>query len=234
VTPEQQALFSRQGYLYLPGSLDKSAVRPVKTHIQEELKRLNVWASGRVLSNRLKGVPLFQQVGKLGQLISYPCLKDRLISPYLLSCMHKLAGAGLTPEHDAQLLLSLPLQGEWTLAGLNWHRDISGSRLAKLPGVQAFVLIDELAQHGGATLALAGSHRLKKQFRGSPNIDKLLNNSSDGRLTVDDMELSVVEMTGRAGDVYLMDMRLLHTPSINATKQVRMMATIRYFIPQIT
>jgi hypothetical protein len=35
-------------------------------------------------------------------------------------------------------------------------------------------------------------------------------------------------MSGRAGDVYLMDMRLLHTPSINSTNKVRMMATVRY------
>jgi ectoine hydroxylase-related dioxygenase (phytanoyl-CoA dioxygenase family) len=34
-------------------------------------------------------------------------------------------------------------------------------------------------------------------------------------------------MCGRAGDVFLMDMRVLHTPSVNATKQPRMMATTR-------
>lgn len=39
--------------------------------------------------------------------------------------------------------------------------------------------------------------------------------------------VDVVEMSGRAGDVYLMDMRLLHTPSINATRQMRLMATTR-------
>jgi hypothetical protein len=32
-----------------------------------------------------------------------------------------------------------------------------------------------------------------------------------------------------SGDVFLMDLRLLHTPSVNATKNERMMATARCF-----
>jgi hypothetical protein len=42
--------------------------------------------------------------------------------------------------------------------------------------------------------------------------------------------IHLVEMSGRAGDVFLMDMRILHTPSINATRNVRMMATTRCFL----
>jgi ectoine hydroxylase-related dioxygenase (phytanoyl-CoA dioxygenase family) len=45
-----------------------------------------------------------------------------------------------------------------------------------------------------------------------------------------ELGIAIVEMPGRAGDVYLMDMRLLHTPSINATKNVRMMATTRFLL----
>ena len=47
---------------------------------------------------------------------------------------------------------------------------------------------------------------------------------------LDEYGLSIIEMSGKAGDVYLMDMRLLHTPSINATKNIRMMATARFFV----
>jgi hypothetical protein len=36
-------------------------------------------------------------------------------------------------------------------------------------------------------------------------------------------------MSGRAGDVFLMDMRALHTPSVNSTTHMRMMATCRFF-----
>jgi len=39
--------------------------------------------------------------------------------------------------------------------------------------------------------------------------------------------ITLVEMSGQADDVFLMDMRLLHTPPINATDRLRMMATCR-------
>lgn len=41
--------------------------------------------------------------------------------------------------------------------------------------------------------------------------------------------IDIIEMSGRAGDVFLMDLRVLHTPSVNSTKNVRMMATTRFF-----
>jgi len=37
-------------------------------------------------------------------------------------------------------------------------------------------------------------------------------------------------MSGNAGDVFLIDMRLLHTPSINSTKNMRVMAASRCFL----
>lgn len=36
-------------------------------------------------------------------------------------------------------------------------------------------------------------------------------------------------MSGRAGDVFLMDLRAPHTPSVNSTKNVQLMATTRFF-----
>ena len=226
--PEQIALFREQGYLHLRGALRKEVVQPVKVQVLNELKRLKIWSTGRVLSNRMKGVPAFQQITKLGQLIKYPGLKDRLISQDLSSTMSRLAGASLIPEQDAQLLISLPKQGDWTLDSLNWHRDISQSELAQIPGVQAFVLIDDLSPRGGATLALAGSHRLKGRPQGKQSINRIVSNRSGPSMTVGDVDLSILEMAGQAGDVYLMDMRLIHTPSINSARNVRMMATIRY------
>lgn len=229
MTSEQDILFREQGYLYLQGALGKEVVQPVKAYVLNELKRLKIWSTGRALSGRLKDVPVFQQVGKLGQLIRYPGLTDRLVSRELHSFMRQLAGVTLASGQDAQLLISLPHQSEWTLQGLNWHRDISHLKTARIPGVQAFVLIDDLAPRGGATLALAGSHRLKNPSQGRQSMEELIHNDADHRVTVDGIELSILEMAGRAGDVYLMDMRVLHTPSINSTKNVRMMATIRYF-----
>jgi len=229
MTPEQEALFREQGCLYVQGALGKDVVQPVKAHVLNELKRLKIWSTGRALSSRLKGVPIFQQIGKLGQLICYPGLKDRLVSRELYSSMRRLAGVNLATGQEAQLLISLPHQGDWTLEGLNWHRDISHSKPALVPGIQVFVLIDDLLPRGGATLALAGSPRLKDQSQVKQSMDELIKVGAGRRVPVDGIEVSILEMAGRAGDVYLMDMRLLHTPSINSTKNVRMMATTRYF-----
>lgn len=229
MTPDQKAAFLDRGCIHLPGALGMRVVRPVRDHVLAELKRLSIWSGGRTLSQKLKGLPIFQQTGKLGQLITCPDLGARVITKDLLADMSQLAGAALAGQ-SAQLLLSLPHQTDRTLAGLNWHRDISKSQQDGIPGVQAFILLDDVAVNGGATLVLAGSHRLKNQQQAKQGIAELTARGLGGSCIVDDVELSIIEMAGKAGDVYLMDMRLLHTPSINATKNVRMMATARYLV----
>ncbi|MGM8226614.1 phytanoyl-CoA dioxygenase family protein [Cellvibrio sp. ARAG 10.3] len=228
MTTEQEKAFREKGCIYIPGALEKNVVQPVKDHVLKELKGLNIWSTGRVLSQKLKGVPVFQQTGKLGQLISYPGLNEKLVSQELYSDMCILAGASLQAQ-TGQLLISLPHQIAWTLEGLNWHRDISKSPLRGIPGVQVFVLLDTVAVNGGATLALVGSHKLKNQSQTKEVISVLTSHSANHSVNIGGIELSIMEMLGRPGDVYLMDMRVLHTPSINATRNVRLMATARYF-----
>ena len=228
MTTEQEKAFREKGCIYIPGALEKNVVQPVKDHVLKELKRLNIWSTGRVLSQKLKGVPVFQQTGKLGQLINYPDLNEKLFSQELYSDMCILAGASLQAQ-PGQLLISLPHQVAWTLEGLNWHRDISKSPLRGIPGVQVFVLLDTVAVNGGATLALVGSHRLKNQSQAKEGISVLTSHGVNHSVNIGGVELSIMEMSGRPGDVYLMDMRVLHTPSINATRNVLLMATARYF-----
>jgi hypothetical protein len=144
VTPEQKAHFHDQGFLVLREAVKEQAVKSVKAHVLQELKKQGVWSGGRALSSRMKGLPPFQQIAVLGRSIHHPALKDKLLSQSLVSGIHELAGARLVPEQDAKLLLSLPRQGAWTLEGLNWHRDISQSKVRRLPGVQAFILIDDV------------------------------------------------------------------------------------------
>jgi hypothetical protein len=47
---------------------------------------------------------------------------------------------------------------------------------------------------------------------------------------VGDVELQVVEMTGEAGDVYFMDLRMLHTVAPNALRIPRLMITQRFLL----
>src|SRR5690606_36757940 len=107
---EQVSHYREHGWLMIPGSLGKAAVQPVRTHVLDELKRQNFWSGGRSLSGRLKGVPMFQQIGNLGQAIRHPGLHDRLMPHELHALICRLAGAPLPHAVEAQLLISLPHQ----------------------------------------------------------------------------------------------------------------------------
>lgn len=216
--------FREQGCLRLSGFHPGKRMAPIKQQLLDELKRLKVGGAGKSLSNRLQGLPAFQQIGKLSSLVTVPGLQDALMTRELLAVIAELAGCAPSSSQSIQLLLSPPHQGDWTLHGLNWHVDMAAAPGDRAPGIQAFVLIDDVAPRGGATLALAGSHRAS-----GPRLRELLKTSPDLEASLREMGLSIIEMSGRAGDVYLMDMRVLHTPSINSTKNVRMMATSRWF-----
>ena len=226
MTPDQKAFFRERGYLPLKGALTKKQLAPVRDYVLQELKRLKIWSSGKTLSASLKKAPAFQQVAKLSGMIKQNDLHTKVITKDTLSAIRSLTERNLSPAQN-QFLISLPKQGDWSLNGLNWHTDISSDG-RRIPGIQAFVLIDDVRPHGGATLALTGSHLLAGQKEQNSRVRQMLRRQGDLESELRSLNLSIVEMSGQAGDIYLMDMRLLHTPSINATNKPRLMATVRY------
>jgi hypothetical protein len=50
---------------------------------------------------------------------------------------------------------------------------------------------------------------------------------------VGNVEVQVIEMHGRPGDVFLMDMRVLHAVAPNATRVPRLMFTLRFMLPAV-
>ena len=229
--PSDIEFFKAQGYLQLRGFHPGKQMAAIKKNILDELKRLNVWASGKSLPGPLRALPPFQQIARLSTLVKLPGIHNALMTPPLFSLIATLAGRKPSATQDTQLLLSLPNQGTWTLEGLNWHVDVTADPPTSLPGIQAFILIDEVLPRGGATLVLAGSHTaMARQPAHQPALREVLKTSTDLSTSLEGTGIHVVEMSGQAGDVFLMDMRLLHTPSINATKHIRMMATARFFL----
>jgi hypothetical protein len=225
VEPVQIEFFRREGYLRLEGFHARSRMSRVRQSTLDELKRLRIWASGKNLPSPLHALPPFQQVAKLSTLVKVSGMHEALMTPELATVVSALAGRVPSATQEAQLLLSLPHQGAWTLEHLNWHVDVAAGALAELPGIQVFVLVDDVAPFGGGTLALARSHRARHS-----EVRESLRKSGDLHAGLVELDIALVEMSGRAGDVFLMDMRLLHTPSINSTKHVRMMATARFFL----
>lgn len=248
-TLEEREQFTLHGVLRLKGRLSRKVTEAARQHIHAELERLKLKTNGKLTASRIADLPLFQQTTRLGQMIPPGPWMEPLFPPDLLAYMNTLGTLGqrnLHPAPQAQLLLSLPHKKEWSLAGLNWHLDVAVPRRDECPGVQAFVLIDDVRPQGGATLALTGSHRLpytdppqtvsaQAVLRQHPAFAPLFETSLppgggpglDKPHAVNGTPVSLCEMSGQAGDVFLMDMRVLHTPSVNATPHLRMMATLR-------
>ena len=228
MTPLQTELFSHQGYLQLQGFHPKGRMAPVRQQLLLELKRI----SGNTRSwGTLRTLPVFQQIAKLSASATVPGLHETLMSAELVDLVGRLAGRAPSTVQPTRLLLSPPQQGAWSLQGLNWHVDVRAGAADPIPGIQAFFLLEDVAPRGGATLALAGSHRLGTD--GMPSPAALRGVLGHSQNLVQDLQregIPLVEMSGRAGDVFLMDMRVLHTPSINSTRHPRMMATCRCLI----
>lgn len=217
--------FADQGFLRLEGHHPNNRVSPLREKLSDELKRLNRKPG---LASSLRELPVFQQIGKLSAMVKIPGLHAALVTPELIDIVTRLGGRAPTLIQDTQLLLSPPQQGAWTQERLNWHVDHPFDSRGPPAGIQAFFLLDDVAPGGGATLALAGSHRVSADT--SSRLRALVKEQGNWDKELDSLGVAIVEMSGRAGDVYLMDMRLLHTPSINSSKSVRMMATCRLFL----
>ncbi len=227
MTLEQRTLFRERGYLLLRGAVSASHHRPVRERIQSELRRLGVGPAGQGMPETIRKLSVFQQIAELSRLLRVPELSAVVHSKKVQEAIDALAETRASVS-QSQLLVSPPNQGAFRLEGLNWHTDISAPHAGRTPGIQAFVLLDDVERHGGATLILAGSHLRARDQQAERRLREALQGADDSELRA--RNLSIVELSGKAGDVYLMDMRVLHTPSINATKRFRMVATQRFFL----
>jgi hypothetical protein len=146
---------------------------------------------------------------------------------------------------------NFPIPGvPWEVPHAAWHMDepmaASGARQW---GLLAFAFLDDVEPGGGATVVIAGSHRRIGQLAaevGAPTglvtTDEALaalareawfaelfrpgDPEERRRFLVDHrsngVPVRVVELTGRAGDVVLMDPRCLHTISANVSARPRL------------
>lgn len=206
----------------------KARTRSAREKIVGELSRLGFGSDGKRRGASLQGLSPFQQIAKLGSLVKVDVHEILCTSDVLAAVRALVAGLDARAEQGTQLLLSPGRQGTWSLNGLSWHVDLSSRPTHRVAGIQAFYLVDDIAPQGGATLALARSHRMPpadlQRLRAS------LRQSADVRGALQEFDVEVVEMSGQAGDVYLMDMHVLHSPSVNSTPRIRMMATTRFAI----
>lgn len=132
-----------------------------------------------------------------------------------------------------------------------WHVDIDRLPEGGVTGVQFFTFLDTVEPGGGATVAVTGSHRLvndgtrrrfwdvKTELARRPYFRDLFSRDATPEETLgavgraDGVDLQVVELVGKPGDVYLMDLRVVHSRSPNTRETARMMVTQRFLLESV-
>lgn len=247
----QRKTLRERGILHLPGFLPPERVTLARDVVLNALERQGAWRDGRLhLEGRPSsayanaGADLVRGIKRARQL-------NEVVTPQLLDLVAALLDGRdfVTTTDVPQLLFTLPNATEWTVPHINWHLDVPRLASGECPGVQMFTFLDTVEPGGGGTLVVAGSHRLlnenrrigskdvKRKLKQEPYFRDLMSREAGDRrrfLTepgrAGSVEVQVVELHGEAGDVFLTDLRLLHTLAPNVSQRPRMMLTQR-FIP---
>ena len=250
LSPEQRAEFDARGVIKLPGLISAERIRRAREAILVPLAQLGLWRDG---AWRLDAMPRPQWPAtglKTSKAIGNkrPEIEALIDEPDLLAAVDQLLDGHRFDRRvfkRPQVLFTLPNIDAWRLPD-GWHAD--GPRFASgvSPGVQLFGCIDEVGPGGGATTVVAGSHRLANEtarFLRARDLRAILNREpffrelwagrggEDGVLPkarIGDVPVEVVECVGAPGDVWLIDLRILHTGAPNASDRPRLMFTHRF------
>lgn len=195
---EEVKMFQMTGLLHKKGLVEKSALSKAKSHIINELKRSGVVADGKWHIKQFKDTPTFQLAGKISQKVTMTPALADLFTSDLSAMVNELGGARFTDKVAPQPLITPPQGMKWSPPEHGWHVDVAAKPPTKIPGIQIFILLADSPAQGGATCVIPHNHE------------------------------TFVELCGKGGDVYFMDMRLKHAPSINSAKHARLMITKRY------
>lgn len=257
LTPEQRDAFKRAGILRLDGLVSAEGVRRAREAVLRRLELLGLWKADAWHLDALPR-PRWPDTGlKTSEVIGnrHPELAALVEESALTAAVdallegHPYERPG--PNRRPQVLFTLPNAQTWTVPS-GWHSDRPRLASGQSPGVQLFAFLDVVDAHGGGTLAIAGSHHLLNEgrhirpsefgrlLRAEPFFADLL--VADPPMAspqhradllhrtgaVGSVQLQIVEMTGGPGDVWLMDLRVLHAGGPNAADRPRMMLTFRY------
>ncbi|WP_417347248.1 phytanoyl-CoA dioxygenase family protein [Ferrimonas sp.] len=205
LTPDQRRLFSRQGFLRLPGSFPSHLVRRWQQAAEQlELQALQVHSQG--LHGRdfcVADDPEGPRLMRFRNLISHASelVIDTLASPAMMALARELCGPGAVPLH-----LDLFFKHQHPYPVTDWHQGAQHDR--RFPYLNIGLYLDDAEEGDGCLRYVPGSQH------GLQPIDDLAEHygwSPPG----------VVEQPARAGDVLVQDKMILHGSQPKRSEGVR-------------
>ena len=195
--------FETDGFVRVPGVIAPDVVRAMR---DELLARIETMPFVEMLGARRPGPGTEAALWEIGRAPVFAPLAgavERAIE-------RGLGAADYAPVSGGLAAPNLPLPGAaWTVPREAWHVDEPAARgEPRAWALLGFVLLDVVEPGGGATVMVAGSHRRLVEL--APVADPALALAGE--------PWRVVELTGDAGDVVLMDPRCLHTVSANVRR----------------
>lgn len=250
-TTSERETFARQGLIKRETFLPPEKVDAARKVIFHQLAQAGLWHEGGwTLDKAQPTTELTAGMALVKPLDHHPAIMALASEEAPAAASALVDGRPLFPmSRHPGLLFTLPNAIAWTVPHQNWHLDLPRLADGGVPGVQIFAFLETVEPGGGGTLAVTGSHRLgntgrrissgdlRKQLMRAPYFAALMSAQTGDRLhflhdvgQVGDVALQVVEMTGEAGDVYFMDLRVLHTIAPNMRSIPRLMLTQRYLL----
>jgi hypothetical protein len=179
---------------------------------------------------------------------------DPICAPTVVEALDALLGDGHwdRPKQYGNVLVTMPNATSWRVPHHLWHSDFeSAAPTAELFAVKLWALFDDVAPGGGGTPQIAGSHRLFARYLAGtderrykrtkfgfldshPWLRELATDDGDpqrnarfmAETDVDGIPARVVELTGRAGDVFITHGWVFHSIAVNATDHPRLMRSV--------
>lgn len=242
---QQKQLFKDYGIVKLKNFFSLNYIKMVQNVFYKEFNKDRLFKNGEWF---LEGVSI-NSVKKVLKKVN----RKKLVSNFLLEQKLKDVICELLEEEEAipmskssGILFTLPNTKKWEVPYDAWHVDIPRLPYEGCPGIQAFSFLEDLKPHSGGTLAIRGSHKLynnealsSKKLRNRLSKFTYFKNlmskefsdrnwfgfNEDKVLGVD---IGLTEIFGNIGDVYLIDMRILHSIAPNPKMNPRIMVAQRY------
>ena len=257
LSQEEKESFVKWGFVKIDALIPNEVVDPIREAVLDRLRRHGFWGeegweapadaeAEKKLRNTIK------EISRSSKSLR-PILTERVLS----YARNLVSGDEVEMSPPiTQFLFTAPRSyvmnhdgrwnGKWEVPRSIWHLDIPRSRSIGPPGPEMFTFLNKVEPEGGGTLILAGSHRLlndvdylsskgvKRKLKRHAYFRELTGKGDGDRSRfleeigdIDNVPVKVVELTGDPGDVYFVDLRLLHSLGANTSDQPRMMIAQR-------